>query len=132
MPFHGYQGRVHWAVYWARVGTDPFGEPTVSDVAREIKVRWDDTKRTVLGPDQAPVAIDATISGLTFDPEPGSLVWKGRLADTPGTSQRPARDVMRVVTVNATDDVRGRQRFREATLVRHSDALGTTATEQGA
>lgn len=128
MPFHGYQGRVDWAVYWARVGTDPYGEPTVSDVAQEVRVRWDDTRRTVSGPDQAPVAVDATASGFTFDPTPGSLMWKGRLGDLPGTSQRPATDVMRVVTVNVTRDVRGRGAYREATLVRSKDVLGTTAS----
>lgn len=126
MPFHGYQGRTQWAVYWARIGSDGFGEPTVSDVAQEVRVRWDGTSRGVLGPDGAPLAIDATVSGFTFDPVVGSLMWAGRLADLPGTSQRPAQDVMRIVTVNITPDVRGRSVFREATLVRTKDVLGST------
>ena len=128
MPFHGLQGRKQWAVYWARVGTDKYGQPTVSDVAQELRLRWDGQTRTVFGPNGDPVTIDATAGGWEFDPAIGSLVWPGRLRDLPGTGQRPAVDVHRIVGSNLTPDIRGRNTYREATLVRTSDSLGTTVT----
>ena len=128
MPFHGYQGRTQFAVYWARVGSDRFGQPTVSDVALEVMVRWDGQTRTVFGPNGDPITLDATIGGWTFDPAIGSMVWPGRLDDLPGTGQRPTTDLFRIVGVNVTPDVRGRSQYREANAVRISDELQTTVT----
>lgn len=126
MPFHGLQGRRHWAVYWARIGTDRTGQPTTTNVAAEIRCRWDDTVRTVLGPDGNPLAIDATVGGLDRAIPVGSLMWKGRLEDMPGTSQTPAQDVMRVVSYEETPDIRGRNAYREVRLSRTKDVLGQT------
>lgn len=128
MPFHGYQGRTQFAVYWPRQGSTPDGQPTVSNIARELLVRWDGSSRTVLGADGLPLAVDATVSGFTFDPVVGSKMWAGRIDDLPGTSQLPDRDVMKVVRVNVTPDVRGRSSFREVLLQRDQDALGTAVT----
>ena len=128
MPFHGLQARKQWAVYWRRVGVDAYGQPTTSDVAVEVRVRWDGQTRTVFGPNGDPVTIDATAGGWEFDPVIGSEVWAGRLGDIPGTGQRPSTDVFRIVGVNVTPDIRGRDSYREATLVRVRDVQGTTVT----
>lgn len=126
MPFHGYQGRTQWVVYWPRVGTGPTGAPTVSDVAQELQLRFDQTVRNVLQSDGTVVTLDGTAGGWTFAPVVGSAVWKGRLDDLPGTSQLPDSDVYRIVKVDVVPDVRGRSSFREATLVRAGDFLFAT------
>ena len=126
MPFHGLQGRVHKAVLWRRIGTDSTGQPVVSNIAEQLDVRWDDTRREVLGKDGTPTAIDATASGLDREVPEGSAMWKGKIEDMPGTGQVPILDVMRVVTCTPTDDIRGRSTYREVTLMRDKNVLGQT------
>lgn len=126
MPFHGYQGRTQWIVYWPRVGTGPTGAPTVSNVAQEYLLRYDAEMRNVLQSDGTVVNLDATVGGWSFKPNVGDAVWRGRLDDLPGTSQLPDSDVYRIVKVDDTPDIRGRSNYRLATLVRAGDFLFAT------
>ena len=123
MPFHGVQGVVHSVVVWLRIGTDRTARPILSDTALELKCRWDSSTKTVLDTQGNSVSIDATISGFSIHIPIGSAVWKGTIDDIPGTSEIPVLDVMEVVTVTDTEDIRGRDTYREATLVRQKDTL---------
>jgi hypothetical protein len=117
-------GAVDTVVVWLRVGSDPTsGSPTVSPEAREIRCRFDKTKKTVAGPDGEQIAIDATISGFSIDVPVGSAVWEGRAADLAGTAYLPDRDVYTVATFSADRDRRGRDTYREAGLTFSKDTL---------
>lgn len=123
MPFHGTQARVHKAVVWLRTGIDKNARPVVSATALEIDCRWDDSVRTMVDSQGNSVAIDATISGYDDAIPIGSAVWRGSVEDIPGTAQTPVLDVMEVISITNTDDIRGRNTYREASLMRQKDVL---------
>lgn len=72
------------------------------------------------------VSVDAT-AVIAVDVELFSAVWRGRLDDLPGTSpNEPASDVMSVVLVNTSDDIKARSIRRTIGLKRAKDRLPVT------
>lgn len=118
------QGRRHRAVYWARLGSNANAVPIVASPPTELKVRWDDSRAEVLGPNGQPIRIDATVSGFDFEPAVGAAMWKGRIADLPGTAQVPNSNVMVIVKVNSVPLVKNRNKFVTAYLMRSKAVLG--------
>lgn len=121
--------RRDWAVLWLATGIDDKGRTTVSAQPQEIKVRWNDVQQLGSDVNGDPVTISAkVVVQRTLIVPIGSRLWKGRLIDMPGTSETPEADVMKVVTVTNTQDVKGKKVRRELSLTRSRDTLPSFTT----
>jgi hypothetical protein len=117
------------AVLWARNGRDNrYGEPDV-DAPVEIQCRWIQSRREVMGPDNTPIALDATVIVRQLVPI-GSLMLLGTLNDWYGTgtgtgsgSSDEAIELMQVETHSITPDLRHRSTRREMGLVKFRGTL---------
>jgi hypothetical protein len=72
-------------------------------------------------PDGQPIAIDVT-AVVDQDVPLGSAFWEGAVEDLP-SPQVPNQDVYEVVTFTKTPDRRGRDFYREITLIRKRDSV---------
>lgn len=135
MPAPEQAGAFQKALIWpaildakGRPVSDANGQPKVSVGERpptEINVRWDGSRRSVVGPLGQPIAVDATLSHLDRELSIGTAVWQGGLKDLPGTALVPETDLMIVILYNEAPDPKGRFAYREAMLQRFGDALPT-------
>lgn len=114
------------ALYWEATGTDSYGQPTHGAV-QCLKVRWENGRRLASDANGNPIAIDATVATGPKTVLAGSLMWLGKLADTPGTSETPESDLMIVVGFDSATDIKGRATRREALLQRYKNTLDSTA-----
>lgn len=111
------------ALYWPTTGTDQYGQPVHDFTAGAVvclKVRWVNKRRLSSDAQGSPITIDASVVSnreLTV----GSLMWLGKLADTPGTSETPESDLMIVVGYDHAMDIKGRKTRREALLQRYKN-----------
>lgn len=126
MAWHGLLGRQQQAVVWLRIGTDDSSMPIVNPIPVQLDVRWDDSQRVVPGPDGVPIQIDATIV-VDRDLPFGSSVWKGAMANLPGTAQLPRLDLMEVKSKMYSPNHNGKQVYREIGLIRVRNVLGATS-----
>ena len=113
------------ALYWPTTGTDQYGQPSHDFSAGAVvclKVRWVGKRGLSSDAQGNPITIDATVvsnRALTV----GSLMWLGKLTDTPGTSETPESDLMIIVGHNTTTDVKNRFTRRETLLQRFKNTL---------
>ena len=119
--FHRHQK----AVLWAFDHYDDDGQPVVSSTAVEIDVRWEKTRREVVGPQGVPIATDATVA-VDQDIAIGSLMWEGSINDIPGTSEVPESDLYQVINFQKVPDIKNRYIRRVVTLMRFNDTLPTS------
>jgi hypothetical protein len=118
---------IHTAVVWAVTGRDVDGMPIVSHSPTQIKCRWVGKQSVMLDKDGNTVAIDATVV-VAQDVTLFSAIWMGQLATLPGTSpNEPPSNVMTVVIVNKTDDLKGRSTRRTLGVKRAKDSLPVTS-----
>lgn len=110
------------ALYWPKTGTDGYGQP-VHGAVQELKVRWENGRRLASDANGNPIAIDATVASGRTVLVLGSLMWEGKLADTPGTSETPESDLMIVVGFDSATDIKGRVVRREALLQRYKNTF---------
>lgn len=124
MPAMEKWGKFQDAVLWACTGYDGNGQPAVSATPTQIRVRWDDTYRQSADRQGQPIAIEAIVS-TNIDIPVGSLMWKGREANL---SSDPTNipDVMEVHSVELVPDLKNRSRYREYSLKRFKNRIGTT------
>lgn len=103
---------------------DDYGEPRITYVD-ELRVRWEDRKTQSRDAQNNVISLDA-LAVVDRYVKPGSLMWKGSVADLPGTSFAGEADsLMSVVTYEETPDDKGRFKRRVVGLKRYKDTLGT-------
>lgn len=117
---------VHRAVVWDIIGRDVDGAPIVKSLPRQIPCRWVGKASEIIDADGNVVAVDA-VAVVATDVLLFSAIWRGMLADLPGTApNEPPSDVMSVVVFNKTDDMKGRSTRRTLGLKRSKDSLPVT------
>jgi len=111
------------AVHWAFDFYDNHGEVSVKGPV-EVRVRWEETPREVIGPEGSPISVDATVwSDTEFDP--GGLLRLGALADLPS----PLSGVlMEIIAPSELPDVKGRRHIRSVSLKRFNGQVTTVTT----
>lgn len=116
------------AVVWtASLGYDINGRPTiVSSEGEEIRCRWEDGVEHTYGPMSETSKFDAIVYVDTEVPI-GSLLWKGKLEDWPG-SDIDVEDVrlMKVMEVELVPSLKNRFNLRCLRLLRYTDTLAGT------
>lgn len=123
MPAPETHNRPHTAVLWEKVGVDRYNNTTVRDGV-EIRVRWVATRGEALDPTGKRISIDASVI-MAQDAKVGDQMWLGALEDWYGTgSGGDYTEVMEVVTVEKTSDLKGRNIYREVGLKRMSASRG--------
>ncbi len=123
MPAPEVHNRPHTAVYWEKVGVDRYNNVTVRDGV-DIKVRWVWTKGEALDPEGKRISIDATVI-LAQDVSVGDQLWLGDLEDWYGTgSGGDDTEVMEIVSIERTEDLKGRNVYREVGLKRMASTRG--------
>lgn len=118
MPALEEMDRLQDALLWPITGKDQFGQPThdfSSGAVVQLKVRWVNKRRLASDPQGNPITVDATVI-TNRAIEVGSLMWKGKLSDTPGTSETPESKIMVVVGYDDTPDIKNRFTRREVYL----------------
>lgn len=110
-------GCIKKAVLWSFSGRDKYGQPVVS-AAEEINVRWEPSRREILGEQSQPIATDVDVM-VEQEITLGSIMRKGFLADVPS----PADNLYEVIAYDETDDIKGVEVQRNVTLRRWKDGL---------
>lgn len=116
------------AMLWEASGYDRDGQPTVSDTAVEVRVRWEEGNADRLDRAGQQIVVDVTVA-VWRDIPLGSIMWEGSeedLDDEPGTSGFPASDLFEVVTKDRQTDVKGRITRYEYGLKRYRDSMPDT------
>lgn len=121
-PEEGHSERVHKAVYWEYVRLGRDGQPVVRQPC-ELDVRWVETKRVTRSAQGQPLTIDAIVQVAQTILE-NSIMWRGCLAELPGTAAIPESNLMVVVTYDEADDMKGTSTAREVTLSRYHGVIG--------
>jgi hypothetical protein len=130
MPSPEYGSRHQMAVLWEWTGVNRYNEPLIGP-QEEITVRWEDMSKDMRRADGTMITVDATAH---VDPDRvipiGSLMWKGEAADLPPGTYFDAEDleIMEVVAVDFTPDVKARTQYREVGLARFKKALASSVT----
>lgn len=110
------------ALLWESTGTDAYNEVVVAGTPVEVKVRWEYVRHEMLGPDGDPVALDARVVGSQDIPV-NSLMWLGASSEWYGTgSTGDDSEVMQVVALNHTPDIKNRHLRRVYGLMKYKDA----------
>lgn len=130
MPSQETSHRPHKAVYWEKTGVDRYNNPKLTEPV-EIRVRWVGTRSNMLDPNGERIVVDASAI-LAQDAKIGDQLWLGELEDWLGTGS--AGDdtevtIMEVVAFESTDDVKGRNTFREVGLKRFRGTRGQLESE---
>lgn len=116
------------ALLWETTGSyDQYGQYAYEFLNSPIHicVRWVHGRHTESGPDGNPMAIDVTVIANRLI-KTGSLLWRGSLADLPGTgTAAPETDLMIVDERTETKDIKGRVTRYEYRLRRFKDTLPT-------
>ena len=117
MPSIATMERNEYAVYWETIGLNKFGKPTISPPI-EIRVRWENSKSTMIGKDRQPLAIDATV---VVDRElvDDSILWLGKLEDLPTTPS----NLMQIKTLTSVTDIKGKHTRRVAYASEYGNTL---------
>lgn len=121
MPPMEESARGQKALYYELTGFDNYGEPTVAEPV-QLAVRWVNKTADGLDAQGLKIRADATVitdTRLLM----GSLVWLGGFEDLPGTGLVPEKDVMYVIGVNETTDIRNRNTRRKYLLKRWKTTL---------
>lgn len=117
MPSQETAFRRQKAVVFDITGRDRYNEPVVSP-GREISVRWNNDQGEMLDSEGNRVRIDASVE-VAEDIRVGSLMVQSELIDWYGSgSGNNDSDLMQVVVVNRTPDIKGRAVYRRLGLVR--------------
>ena len=136
MPSPAYAGLHQRVCVWdATGGTDEYSEPTRSHSAREILVRWNNTRRKMTDPKGNVITVDAQ-AAVAEEIAVESLMWQGTLDELEagqgtgtGTdlllSETP---VMRVAAVSDAKDIKGRTTGRNLGLVFRGQSLPPEGT----
>lgn len=126
MPPPEYSARHQKLVRWAKSRTNRYGDPDRGD-PEELCVRWEFTRKDMMAPDGTRTAVDAVVTygpSQTFQID--DTVWLGELEDWYGTgSAGNDSGVYRVAAIDYVPDIKGRAAYREAGLIKASDALPT-------
>lgn len=122
-----------YAVVWPAGAPDAYGEVTRGepvvygpDQTGRFRCGWKKKRRTSVGPQGTPVALDATM--IVIDPvAEGSLVYLGHYDALVGTGLgdpvEEGTEVYRVDSCDADEDLKGRVRAYELKLVRFAGSL---------
>jgi hypothetical protein len=122
MPPLGKRALRQPAVFWlAESGTDDFGEPVVSEPI-ELTVRWEFTRKEMMGPGNTPVALEAIVYVDRILPI-GSNAWRGNLLDW---NDEFEDEILYVMGVAEVPDIKGRAYEWIAYLSRLKSSLATT------
>lgn len=128
MPPFETMDRTERALLWETTGgIDQYGQYAYDFLAYpvEICVRWNDDRMLSSDAQGNPLTLDAEV---IYDREVkvGSLMWKGRLSDLPGTgTAAPEADLMVVETRKRVKDIKGRFTRWSYGLLRFKDTLPT-------
>ncbi len=124
MPSFEIRDRTQKAVWWARTGTNRFGQPVVGSPV-EIKARWLDKRSERRQPDGSTVTIEGTVI-LDREVSDGDILWKGGMDEITDPGHVPLSGLMQVYSFNSTPDIKGRNTRYEATFMRFNDVLPVT------
>lgn len=115
------------AVLWTKAGDDIEGRPLVMAPV-EIACRWERGAREGLKKDGTLVRLDAFVV-VAQDVVPDSILWEGTLAEwnATGSASGDHTDLMQVVIVKNSPDVKGQNRRRTLGLQMYSDQLPGSA-----
>lgn len=124
MPAPEANGRDQDAVVWDATGRyDRYGK-AILDEPRQIEVRWNTKRTSMIGRDGKPIALDATVVTVE-DIELDSDMWLGTLEDWYATgSAGNGVSLHTVVAFTSTPDIKAREDFRVLGLMRHKDIPG--------
>jgi len=121
MPALEQTGLIHDVVLWPRSGQAADGDWAVGSPV-DIKARWNQGRRQGTDPEGNTVALDGDLV-LDQAVMVGSLVWLGTLADWNSTgSVGDTTEVMKIISVDVTSDIKGRATRYEAGFARHRDS----------
>lgn len=119
------------ALLWERIGTNRYGDPIVGEPT-EIKVRWEAGQEDVRKPDGTYITIDARVvvnqvvpigSNIWLAPNNGYSVLEQYLGS--GSASEDT-DIMQVVTVNETPDIKNRNKRRVLGVARFKQDIAET------
>ncbi len=114
----GYRNQA--AVYWQATGDYGAEGEVLVQSAIELDVRWEELTEETLVLNNNTVDVDARIL-VDRDIPNGSILWLGSLADL----DDPPTDLRQVVAFTKTPDLKGREFYRQATVIRYRDELPT-------
>lgn len=117
MPSPFRKNLIHDAVLYKRIGFGADGQP-VYDSGSVVRVRFDDTLIATSEPDKSTTKEDAA-AVVALDIPLRSLLLRG--FEPTGTGQ--VDDLYEVTRFDKTDDVRGRDQYREVGLMRFRGTL---------
>jgi hypothetical protein len=109
--------RFQKAVLWEAYTTDSYGRPVVDDPV-EIEVRWIVETRETVDAQRNPITSSVTVVADRSIPIE-SILWLGSIDALPETPD----NLMRVVSMKETPDIKNRHTRYEAFLAKYSDSL---------
>lgn len=131
MPGPELTARYDKAVMWEFAGRyDSQGQPKVKDVPISLEVRWNDVESEALDRDGNTITLSAQVV-VDRKITPGSVMWKGDIADLPSADTFSPDDdgsLHQVVRYNGTKDVKGRAIRQEVSLMRFKGSLPNQVT----
>ena len=110
--------RTRWLVYWAKTGTDSFGNATVAQPI-EFQVYAEKVKQETIDPQSKIIGYDYLIQ-VDRDLVEGSVIWFGRLDDVPVAF---SQDLFEVIQVENYVNRRGTKFDRWIKAMRYSNTL---------
>jgi len=124
MPPFESMGRYTSFVLWPAIGVGPRGEPIVSAVPQNIKLKVDDSQRRMLDAKGDEVALDGTaVAGQSIPV--GSILWRGSTDDISGTGSAayPPSGLLQVKLSSAKDDLKGRNIAYDVGYMRYNSVM---------
>jgi len=117
--------RYQKAVLYMANGYDNYGNPKV-DAGIDINVRWEDVTSETVDAKGNTVSIDAVVV-VDREIAIGSILWKGRLEDIPGTTGVPDGDLRQVIKYSEIPDTKAQYFRRLVYCMRFKESLPTLA-----
>lgn len=120
---------VHYCVVWEKTGDSRNGEPIIKPGVQH-RCRWVSRRSQTTDPQSNVIATDADLAIDCCVPK-GSIIWKGRLDQIPGTADPtvPTEDLYIVVGSSTAEDIKGRSVRYDLKLRRHNDSMPTIYDE---
>jgi len=111
-----------YAAMWGTTGDYSNDGKVELLAAVELKVRWEEDNGEVIQPNGATIGYSDRVM-VSQTVAVGSIMWKGRLANVPGTPD----DLRQVIASKDITDIKGRIAYRELKLMKYGNTLPTIA-----